>query len=58
MRSHILTDVEVSLLDAYLRRDVKLDGFSVLVHRMRTNLPSLKEQVDLVERTLEKIERR
>jgi len=44
------------MLREYLRKDTRLAGIAVLLHWMKTNLPLLKEQIDLIERTLEKLE--
>jgi hypothetical protein len=45
------------MLQEYLRDDVKFDGFAVLLHRMNTNLHVLREQIGLIERVLDKLER-
>ncbi len=52
MRAYILTETERRLLERYLETKVKTGNLIVLLHRIRKNLPKLKEDIDLLSRAL------
>jgi len=52
MRAYILTETERRLLERYLENRVKTGNLIVLFHRIRKNLPKLKEDIDLLSRAL------
>lgn len=52
MRAYILTNTERKLLERYLETEVKTSNLIVLLHRIRKNLPKLKEDIDLLSRAL------
>ena len=55
MREYILTTREKEIIQAYLEKGQRLEGFSVLVSRCKTNLPKLKKDRGLIEKFLEKV---
>lgn len=55
MREYILTERERSLLFKFLEAGVKEEGFKMLLHRMRKNVVRLKEDLELVQKVLEKL---
>jgi hypothetical protein len=52
MRAYILTETERQLLKRYLETGTKTSSLLVLLHRIRKNLSTLKEDVDLSKRAL------
>jgi hypothetical protein len=52
MRAYILTNTERRLLERYLETRVRTSNLIVLLHRIRKNLPKLKEDIDLSSRAL------
>ncbi len=52
MRAYILTETERRLLESYLETKIKTSNLIVLLHRIRKNLPKLKEDIDLLSRAL------
>ncbi len=50
MRTYILTETERRLLERYLETKVKTSNLIVLLHRIRKNLPKVKEDMDLLSR--------
>ncbi len=56
MRSRILTDLERQMLNEFLTKGTKREGFRVLQHRMRKNVTQLKSDLDLILKALEKME--
>ena len=57
MRNYIITELEKRIIKAYLERGEKLEGFRKLKQRAKAlNLKELKEQINLIEQFLEKIE--
>ena len=56
MRNYILTEREREIVEAYLKRDLKLDGFQVLAGRIRRNAKKLMNDVELLKRIMRKLE--
>lgn len=56
MKSHILTEHERRLIQAFLETGQRQEGFKVLLHRIRRNYKALKEDLDLISLVLEKAE--
>jgi len=52
MRAYILTETERQLLKRYLETGTKTSSLLVLLHRIRKNLSTLKEDINLLERAL------
>jgi hypothetical protein len=52
VRAYILTETERQLLKRYLETGTKTSSLLVLLHRIRKNLSTLKEDVDLLKRAL------
>ncbi len=52
MRAYILTETEKRLLESYLETRVKTSNLIVLLHRIRKNLPKLKEDIALLSKAL------
>jgi len=55
MRGYLLTPREREILETYVEDGVKLDGFSVLVIRLRRAEKSLKEEFELIEDALRRM---
>jgi len=57
MRNYLITELEKRIIKAYLERGEKLEGFRKLKQRAKAlNLDAIKEQVNLIEKFLKKIE--
>jgi len=56
MRGYILTDREREIIETFLNDGVKLNGFSVLVLRLKKAQPRLKKDFELFNSVLKKIE--
>ena len=56
MRNYILTEKEREILKVFLENGLKLDGFSVLILRLKKAEKSLKEDLELIDATLKKLE--
>jgi hypothetical protein len=56
MRGYVLTERERKILKMYVEENVKLDGFSVLVLRLKRSSKNLFEDVELIKEALKKIE--
>lgn len=54
MREYILTDNERKILKAYLSKETKLQGFSMLVFRARQSEKRLRDDLALLHRILKK----
>ena len=57
MREYILTDREKEIVKTYLEKGQRLEGFSVLVSRCKTNLSKINEDLKLITKFLEKAEK-
>ena len=58
MRNYLITELEKQIIKAYLERGEKLEGFRKLKQRAKAlNLKELKEQINLIEKFLEKIQK-
>jgi hypothetical protein len=57
MRGYILTERERKILQAYIKENLKLDGFSVLALRLKRwkKKPTLND-LELMDKALEKFE--
>jgi hypothetical protein len=56
MRAYILTEKERKILETFLDSDVKLNGFSVLILRLKKAQSKLEKDLKMVNLVLEKIE--
>ena len=56
MRTYILTDTEKKILETFLESQIKLDGFSVLILRLKKSQPELRKDLELIESVLKKLE--
>jgi len=56
MRNYIFTEREREIVETYLKRNLKLDGFQVLTGRIRANAKKLIDDVELLEKIVEKLE--
>lgn len=55
MREYVLTDLERNIAEEFLKTGKKLDGFSVLRHRIERNLETLDRDLGLVKKFYEKV---
>jgi len=56
MRAYILTEKERKILETFLDYDVKLNGFSVLILRLKKAQSKLEKDLKMVNLVLQKIE--
>lgn len=56
MREYVLTERERKILEAFLERGVKLDGFSVLAIRLKRANKKLTKDLELIKAALKKLE--
>jgi len=56
MRNYIFTEREREIVEAYLKRKLKLDGFQVLAGRVRKNAKKLMSDMELLKKIMEKLE--
>jgi hypothetical protein len=56
MRAYILTEKERKILETFLDSDVKLNGFSVLILRLKKAQSKLEKDLKMVNLVLQKIE--
>jgi len=56
MRNYIFTEREREIVEAYLKRKLKLDGFQVLAVRVRKNAKKLMSDMELLKKIMEKLE--
>jgi len=56
LRYRIFTEKEEELLRKWLKENVKLNGFSVLLYRIRKSKEKLKSDYELLEAVLKRIE--
>ena len=54
MREYILTEKERETALTLVEKGLKLNGFRMLRHRVSRALPRLKEDLELIERFMEK----
>ena len=58
MRNYLITELEKRIIKAFLERGEKLEGFRKLKQRAKAlNLKELKEQINLIEKFLEKTQK-
>jgi len=55
MRNYIFTQREREIVEAYLKRGLKLDGFQVLAGRVRKNAKKLMNDMELLKKIIEKL---
>jgi len=53
MRNYILTNREKEIIQTYLEKGLKLEGFNMLLHRCK-QLETIHEDLDLIQKFLEK----
>jgi len=56
MREYVLTSRERKILEDFIDSGIKLNGFSVLVIRLKRASKRLKADMKLIKATLEKLE--
>ena len=56
MRNYVFTQREREIVEAYLRRGLKLDGFQVLAGRIRRNSKKLMNDLALLKQIMKKLE--
>ena len=56
MREYVLTERERKILEVFLEEGVKLDGFSVLVIRLKRANKKLTKDLELIKAALKKLE--
>jgi len=56
MREYVLTSRERKILEDFIESGIKLNGFSVLVIRLKRASKRLKADMKLIKATLEKLE--
>jgi len=58
MRNYLITELEKRIIEAFLERGEKLEGFRKLKQRAKAlNLDEVKKQVYLIEQFIRKIDR-
>jgi len=58
MRNYLITELEKRIIEAFLERGEKLEGFRKLKQRAKAlNLDEVKKQVHLIEQFIRKIDR-
>ena len=57
MREYILTEREREILKAFIEKDIKLNGFSVLAIRLKRASQKLLKDWELIKNALEKMEK-
>ena len=45
MRNYILTEQEREIIEGYIGKGFKIEGFSMLKHRIQKNLPQIKQDL-------------
>jgi len=53
MRTYILTDREKEVIQTYLEKGLKLEGFNMLLHRCK-QLKDIHQDLELIEQFLKK----
>ena len=56
MREYVLTERERKILEVFLEEGVKLDGFSVVVIRLKRANKKLTKDLELIKAALKKLE--
>ena len=56
MRTYIITKLEEEYLIDYLLKGTTPDAFYVLLNRIQVNQPTLKDQIELIQKVLTKRE--
>lgn len=54
MRGYVLTERERKILTVYVEKDLKLDGFSVVLLRLNRSVPKVMADVELIKMFLDK----
>jgi hypothetical protein len=54
MREYVLTTIERKMLQKYLGNNIKVQNFRVLMHRIKKNYATLKNDFKLIEDVLQK----
>ena len=55
MRTAILSDNERDLIHRYINDKTRLDGFTVLRHRIKRDLPKIKQDLELIDQFLKEV---
>lgn len=59
MRNYLITELEKRIIKTFLERGEKLEGFRKLKQRAKAlDLAEIKEQINLIERFLQKVDKR
>jgi arginine/ornithine N-succinyltransferase beta subunit len=54
MREYVLTDTERKILESYLRKNIKLQDFRIVMFRIRKAHEQLKSDMNLIDAVLQK----
>ena len=54
MHTRLLSDREREILENFVKSDLKLNGFSVLMLRVRKAISQVREDLELIDKALEK----
>ena len=54
MRTAILSEKERDIIDTYLSQHLKLEGFSVLRYRIKRHIATIKNDLKIIEKFLER----
>ena len=57
MRNYILTEKEKEILQTFIEKGIKLNGFSVLILRLKKARDSLKSDLELIDAALGKLKK-
>lgn len=55
MREYILTEHEREILETYLKEAIRMEGFRILIFRIRRSLERLRGDIELIETVLSKV---
>ena len=48
MKAHVLTPKQKEIMNEFITTGKKLEGFYVVVHRVKKNLPIVEEEINLI----------
>ena len=50
MKTHVLTPRQKEIMNEFIETGKKLEGFYVVVHRVKNNLPVVEEELKLIKK--------
>ena len=55
MREYIFTEKDRQIIQVYLEKDLKLNGFGVLIIRVKRAIPTLEKDIELLKNFIKKL---